>query len=201
MLRSSSGVFKLRCARSVHSTPQFLNNLVNKVLNEDKRSKQGVIYLPKYFRLKQLAASLAVSTKQLLEDIVIHHRKKIYCQFDGLWFQFPSSKHIIIPSSFVTAYAKNVLKGNKRPDIICRDEVEDLAKAVAGNFESLQKTPIIVCLGHFNHGKTSLLDALIGHKSKIVDSEKHGITQIIRTRLLTMGPEANATFVDTPGEF
>lgn len=52
-------------------------------------------------------------------------------------------------------------------------------------------------LGHFNHGKTTLLDNLAG--TNFVSIEKHGITQIIRTR--TVGIDSvPVTIVDTPGQ-
>ena len=39
------------------------------------------------------------------------------------------------------------------------------------------RLPVCVLLGHFDHGKTTLLDALIGEGSSIAPSEAEGITQ------------------------
>lgn len=52
-------------------------------------------------------------------------------------------------------------------------------------------------LGHFNHGKTTLLDSLAG--TNFVSLEKHAITQIIRTRTVEIGGRP-VTIVDTPGQ-
>lgn len=49
-----------------------------------------------------------------------------------------------------------------------------------------QDTPVLVLLGHFNHGKTTLLDALLGPDSCIVQGEAAGITQEIRARTVSL---------------
>jgi translation initiation factor IF-2 len=45
---------------------------------------------------------------------------------------------------------------------------------------------VLVLLGHFNHGKTTLLDALLGPESCIVQGEAAGITQEIRARTVSL---------------
>ena len=58
------------------------------------------------------------------------------------------------------------------------------------------RAPIVTFLGHVDHGKTSLLDYLIG--TKIVDGEAGGITQHIRAYQVEKDGRRVA-FVDTPG--
>ena len=58
------------------------------------------------------------------------------------------------------------------------------------------RAPIVTFLGHVDHGKTSLLDALIG--IDVVSGEAGGITQHIRAYEITKGDQKIA-FVDTPG--
>ncbi len=63
--------------------------------------------------------------------------------------------------------------------------------------EKLQpRPPIVTFLGHVDHGKTSLLDALIG--IDVVSGEAGGITQHIRAYQIAKG-EQRIAFVDTPG--
>ena len=60
----------------------------------------------------------------------------------------------------------------------------------------LPRAPIVTFLGHVDHGKTSLLDALIG--IDVVSGEAGGITQHIRAYEVKKGDQKIA-FVDTPG--
>jgi len=63
--------------------------------------------------------------------------------------------------------------------------------------ESLQpRPPIVTFLGHVDHGKTSLLDSIIG--INVVSGEAGGITQHIRAYQIQKGDQKIA-FVDTPG--
>jgi translation initiation factor IF-2 len=60
--------------------------------------------------------------------------------------------------------------------------------------------PVVAVLGHVDHGKTTLLDAI--RKSSIVDTEKGGITQKIGASSVEIEHEGTKrwiTFIDTPG--
>ncbi|KKU82980.1 MAG: Translation initiation factor IF-2, partial [Candidatus Amesbacteria bacterium GW2011_GWC2_47_8] len=63
--------------------------------------------------------------------------------------------------------------------------------------EMQTRPPIVVILGHVDHGKTSLLDAL--RKSDVATREVGGITQNITSFQLTTKDQQPVTFIDTPG--
>ncbi|MDE6921008.1 MAG: translation initiation factor IF-2 N-terminal domain-containing protein, partial [Lachnospiraceae bacterium] len=162
-------------------------NKPGKFIKPEKKASEAVeeqikvITLPETLTIKELADKMKIQPSVIV--------KKLFLQ----------GQIVTVNQEIPYETAENIAI---EYDIICEQEVkvdviEELLKEEDERQEDMvPRSPVICVMGHVDHGKTSLLDAI--RKTNVTDKEAGGITQHIGAYTVTVNGQ-KITFLDTPG--
>jgi translation initiation factor IF-2 len=154
---------------------------------EQIKKKTGPVQLPVQITVKEFAEKAGVQVPQVIQALMKNGVMATITQsidYDTAAI-VASELGVSVEREAVGAKVEDLL--SKNLDELLKDEPEDL----------VPRPPIVVVMGHVDHGKTSILDVI--RKTDVVSRESGGITQHIGAYQVTLDGGKQITFLDTPG--
>ena len=149
-----------------------------KVLDDIKVVKE--VILPESISVQELSNRMAVRTGEVVKSLM-------------------KSGMMVTANQLIDADTAEiiVLEFGHKVKRISDSYVELGLKKVDSEEDLLPRPPVVTIMGHVDHGKTSLLDAL--RRTDVALNEAGGITQGIGAYQVTLKDNRKITFIDTPG--
>ncbi|HOJ11986.1 MAG TPA: translation initiation factor IF-2 [Clostridiales bacterium] len=146
-----------------------------------RRSTLLSISIPEEITVKELAESLKKTSADVIKKLM---NMGIMATLNQV---IDYDTAAIVADEFGVKAEKEIIINEE--DILFDNEEDNIADLKA-------RPPVVVVMGHVDHGKTSLLDAI--RKTNVIKSEEGGITQHIGAYMVKIN-NRNITFLDTPG--
>lgn len=171
----------------VKMPPREKSAEVRNVVQEQIKQKQGVVELPPTITVKEFAEKTGIQVPKVIATLM--QNGVLASMNQNIDFETAAivaeELGVEVKRTAVIASAERLLAGNLQE--LLKDEDASLKKP---------RSPIVTVMGHVDHGKTAILDAI--RKTDVVSGEAGGITQSIgATQVEHEG--RRITFIDTPG--
>lgn len=160
--------------------------------NKKKANKNQEDRTQKIFKLTEISIPESITVKDLALELKKTSAEVIKKLF-GFGIMATINNDLDFDTAFLVAQEFGVTASKKeevKEEDILFDESEDKED------ELQARPPVVVVMGHVDHGKTSLLDAI--RKTNVIEGEAGGITQAIGAYMVNINGR-DITFLDTPG--
>ncbi len=144
------------------------------------------IYLPSAITVRDFADKLEMPIAKVMQELM---RAGILASLNER-IDFDSAAIIAADLGFIAEPEDTEAKAADE------EGLEKLEGVLADQDGAEERPPVIVVMGHVDHGKTKLLDAI--RDTNVIDTEHGGITQHIGAYQVTR-QDRELTFIDTPG--
>ena len=152
----------------------------------EEKSKQ------KIFKLTEITIPETISVKDLAQELK-KTASEVIMKLMALGIMATVNNDVDFDTAFLVASEFGVTANKKvevKEEDVLFDESEDKEE------DLVARPPVVVVMGHVDHGKTSLLDVI--RKTNVISGEAGGITQAIGAYKVKIN-DREITFLDTPG--